>query len=128
MEDLKNKLNEKNSFAAFNKIEIEAVSRDSCSVFAAVSKSSFNGEFISSAFLAAVAETSALGAAFAIKDSENIFCSSQSLNVISRSSASSFVKAKAVLIHSGKNTAVYESFVYDDNEKLLAKGSYTIIL
>lgn len=128
MDDLKNKLNEKNLFAKLNKIEIKSVSKENCYVFASVNENSFDGKYISSAFLSAVAETSALGAAFAIKYDENIFCANQTLNIISRSSASSFVKAKSTLIHSGKNTAVYESFVYDDNENLLAKGNYTIIL
>ena len=123
---LKKTLDNSDAFGEFNAINVDYIAEGTATVIADITPMSYETKYISNGIIAYIAERAAVCAALSL--CEKCYCASSVFNVIERTESAAFLRAEATKVHHGKSTAVYETTVHDNENNLIAKGTYTIVI
>ena len=122
---LKAFLNDTDKFSQHNGIEVTALSGGVCeAMLTAGDNTSANG-YISTAALIALAEKAAVAAAYTC--GYVCRCINTTVNLTGAFKNSGIFNAKAVKVHHGRRTAVYDCEVFNGSD-LVLKAGFTIIV
>ena len=123
---LKKTLDASDAFGEFNAINVDYISEGAATVIADITPMRYETKYISSGIVSYIAERAAVCAALSL--CEKCHCVSSVFNALERVDSAAFLRADAVKVPHGSRTAVYETTVKDNNDTLLAKGTYTIVI